>query len=58
MTLDFEAVVNLHKDKFGVEPVITGKEFNNSDALVDKIIQAIEDNIPYVEKPVPEGVVT
>jgi len=56
--LKYSEIVRMHVELFGVEPIITGVNFRDSDELIDKILQAIEDNIPYVEKDVENGVLT
>jgi len=38
-----------HKDKFGVEPIIIGINFNDADAVANGIFQAIQTNTPYNE---------
>lgn len=57
-TLTNEDIFQMHIEKFGFEPVITGINFNISDDVYDDILQSIEDGIPYIEKEVPESVVT
>ncbi|MCK5852233.1 hypothetical protein KAH27_04310 [bacterium] len=54
--LDMKAVNKLHKEKFGVEPVITGIEFFNPKPLIQRVLESIEANKPYVEDEVPDGV--
>ena len=56
--LEPEDIIKMHVDKFGIEPVITGANFVNSDEILDYILQSILDGIPYVEKEVPESVST
>jgi len=56
--LDYGDIVQLHIDKFGVEPVITGINFSTSDEIQAGIIEAIESGVPYVEQEVPDGIVT
>jgi len=51
-------IVKLHVDKFGVEPVITGINFPSVDDIDELILDAIDNNVPYVEKDVPENVST
>lgn len=53
--LDWKDVVQLHVDKFGVEPVITGINFHDSDKIFDWVLEAIEKGTPYVEDEVPDG---
>ena len=40
-TLDWKDVVQLHIDKFGVEPVITGINFHDSDKIIIWVMEAI-----------------
>jgi hypothetical protein len=56
--LEYRDIVNLHIEKFGVEPVITGANYAISDQIEDLIIQAIVDGRPYVEEDLPPGIVT
>ena len=49
-------VVELHKEKFGQYPVITGIRFNGSGDTIDRIIDAIASGVPYIEQPPPKGV--
>jgi hypothetical protein len=55
-TLDWKDVVQLHIDKFGVEPVITGINFHDSDKIIIWVMEAIENGTPYIEKDVPDGI--
>jgi hypothetical protein len=56
--LEAQDIIDLHIKKFGVEPIITGVNFNDSLEIFENILQAIEDGIPYTEKEVPNGVLT
>ena len=56
--LDYQDIVDLHIEKFGVEPVITGINYSISGDIAGLILDAIDDNVPYVEQEVPDGVVT
>ena len=56
--LEFQDIVKLHIDIFGVEPVITGINYNKSEDTDLKILEAIETGIPYIEQKIPEGVST
>ena len=58
MIYEFEDIVQLHVEKFGVEPVITGENFANSDKIIDLIIEAINSDKPYVENDLADGVLT
>jgi hypothetical protein len=54
--LTMRDVKKLHKEKFGVEPVITGVNFHlGTDRIIDRILKSIEDGIPYIEEEVPPG---
>lgn len=46
-----------HVEKFGVEPVITGINFEQSDMIVEWIYDAIDRGEPYVEEEPKEGVI-
>lgn len=56
--LEFADLIQLHKEKFGVEPVITGIASQSSGDLDAKIVKAIQSGIPYIEQEVPEGILT
>jgi len=56
-TLDWKDGVQLHIDKFGVEPVITDINFHDSDKIIIWVMGVIENGMPYVEKDVPYGMV-
>ena len=58
MIYEFEDIVQLHVEKFGVEPVVTGENFANSDKIIDLIIEAINSDKPYVENDLADGVLT
>ena len=55
MLLDYQAIVALHVKTFGVEPVITGINYTESDKIEGWILQAVFDGIPYIEDEVPDG---
>jgi hypothetical protein len=57
-TLEPQDIIEMHIKKFGVEPVITGVNFNKSLDIYEDILQAVEDGIPYVEQEVAESVST
>lgn len=44
-----EDLVIEHKEKFGVEPVIIGLQWDDREELLDKIEEAIESGKPYSE---------
>jgi hypothetical protein len=54
--LTFADLKKLHVEKFGFEPVITGANFWESDKTPERIMEAIEKGVPYIEKEVPPGV--
>ena len=56
--LEYQDIIQLHIDKFGVEPVITGINYAISGDIEDLILEAIAAEVPYVEQEVPEGVST
>tara|TARA_R110002167_G_scaffold243472_1_gene448964 strand:+ start:680 stop:862 length:183 start_codon:yes stop_codon:yes gene_type:complete len=56
--LEVENIYDLHLEAFGVEPVVTGINYAESGSLVERLIEAIQVGVPYVEQPVPEGVST
>jgi len=56
--LEHRDIVNMHIEKFGVEPVITGVNYAISEQIEDLIIQAIADGRPYVEDDLLPGTVT
>jgi hypothetical protein len=48
----------MHREKFGVDPVITGVSFHAGPEKVFQMIwESIERGEPYVEPPVPDGAV-
>lgn len=55
-SIDYKKAVQLHVEKFGIEPVITGINFWQSDMLLENILTAIHEGEPYVEDEVPPGV--
>mgnify|MGYP001026028035 CR=1 FL=1 len=55
-SLDYPGLVKLHLNKFGVEPYITGINWNQPDLIEEGIIKAIESGQPYVEEELPPGV--
>ena len=55
--LDFQVLVRMHLEKFGVEPFITGINWNQPDLIEKGIIKAIESGQPYVEEELPPGTV-
>lgn len=57
-TLEPKDIIEMHINKFGVEPVITGINFNDSLDIYENILQSIEDGIPYVEQELNESVST
>ena len=49
------SLYELHKERFGVYPVITGINAFSPDKITECIINALETGVPYVEPDVPEG---
>jgi hypothetical protein len=56
MDMTFADLIQMHIEEFGVEPVITGINYHQSDEIADRIIAAINIGQPYVEQDVPEDV--
>ena len=56
--LEAQDIIDLHIKKFGLEPIITGVNFNDSLEIFENILQAIEDGIPYSEKELSDNVLT
>ena len=52
--MDYQDVVNLHVEVFGVEPVITGALYWESDTLIERILEEIDRGEAYVEPDVPD----
>jgi len=52
---DYSELVDLHTEKLGVAPVITGINWNTPDKVIEGIDAAIESGVPYVEDEPPEG---
>jgi hypothetical protein len=50
-------LARLHLEKFGVEPFITGINWNRPNLIEKGIIKAIESGQPYVEEELPPGTV-
>lgn len=57
-TLEPKDIIEMHIKKFGVEPVITGVNFNDLLDIYENILQAIEDGVPYVEQELHESIST
>lgn len=55
MGLTYEDIIALHIEQFGIEPVITGENFWQSDEIGEMILDAIDKGIPYIESDVPTG---
>lgn len=47
--VSYEEAVKQHISRFGVEPVITGANYWQSNKIPEFILDAIEQNRPYVE---------
>lgn len=56
--LTFEDLTEMHKEKFGVYPVVTGINYAGSGNLIDNIADAISSGIPYVEQELPKDIET
>jgi|TARA_R110000744_G_scaffold196563_1_gene315827 hypothetical protein len=56
--MNYEEIVQLHIDTFGVAPVITGLAAQEADSLIELLVKAIVSGIPYVEQDVPDGALT
>lgn len=56
--LDWQGVIALHEETFGVKPIITGIKAQQSDTLFERILDSIDRGIPYAEQRVPDGVDT
>ena len=54
--LDMQRLIQLHIEKFGVEPVITGARRFDDSLITERIANAIESGKPYIEPPVEDGV--
>jgi len=48
-------IFRIHKEVFGADPVITGACCFQSEKIIDRVIDAINKGIPYVEPEVPDG---
>jgi hypothetical protein len=56
--LEYQDIIQMHIDKFGVEPIVTGINYAISGDIEDLILEAIAAEVPYVEQEVPDGVST
>lgn len=56
--LNYEDVVTLHVETFGVPPVTTGMGYALGTPLIDRVVNAITSGVPYIEQPLPEGTST
>ena len=56
--LEYQDIIQMHIDKFGVEPIVTGINYAVSGDIEDLILEAIAAEVPYVEQEVPDGVST
>ena len=56
MDEDLKNMSDLYFEVFGVEPVITGINYGDSDSLTDRLFEAIMTEVPYVEQELPEGI--
>lgn len=56
--LEYQDIIQMHIDKFGVEPIVTGINYAISGDIEELILEAIAAEVPYVEQEVPDGVST
>ncbi len=56
--LTFQQLRELHKEKFGQYPIVTGIKFAGSGDLIDRVVDALETGIPYIEQEIPKGIDT
>ena len=56
MGMGINEVIDLHKEKFGVDPIITGLEAIGGDSITIRIMKAIHAGKPYNEGKVEKGV--
>lgn len=54
-TLNYKDIVQLYKEKFGEEPLITGGSFWQSDKIIDRLIDAINTGVKFEDVKVPDG---
>jgi hypothetical protein len=54
--ITYQDAVDRHIAQFGVEPVITGANFWQSNRIPELILDALENNHPYVEAPIDPAV--
>ena len=52
---EYSDLIDLHIEKLGVAPVITGINWNTPNLIIEGIDNAIETGVPYVEDEPPEG---
>jgi len=53
--MTYEDIVKQHIERFGVEPVVTGSRQWDDEPLNIRVLNAIDEGLPYVEPPVEEG---
>lgn len=53
---EYAYAVGLHIETFGVAPIVTGVNFFDRDAIIDGILAAIENGVPYKEPRPKRGV--
>jgi hypothetical protein len=54
--ITYQDAVDRHIAQFGVEPVITGANFWQSKRIPELILDALENNHPYVEASIDPAV--
>lgn len=57
MVLTYQDVFKMHVEEFGVEPVVTGANFWESDNIIEFLLEAIDSGVPYVEDDVPKRII-
>ena len=56
MAEKIENINDVYFEVFGSEPVITGINYATSGDLTDRLIEAIETGIPYIEQELPKKI--
>ena len=54
-TLNYEDVVNLYIEAFGEAPEITGGSLWDSGSIIERLLDAIDSGVPFVDSTVPDG---
>lgn len=55
---EYDDIVAMYVEKFGEPPVITGGSIWQSDALIERLLDAIDTGEPFVDTPVDIGSLT